>query len=162
MFRSDYPTRTAPAPSPSPLVRLATHFVLWCSEVTTPLEQHRPPSPFARTLGVAESTVRGDLAAGNPAPADSELTVVEATSSADPPPDGETADRENTEETDETAAGNPATHFVLWCSEVTTTLEQHRAGVDRRSAGKRTAYRRQADAILAGDRTKAHAVVVIA
>ena len=63
---------------------------------------------IARTLGVDESTIRADVAAGNPAPADSELTVVEATSSADPPPDGETADRENTEETDETAAGNPA------------------------------------------------------
>ena len=63
---------------------------------------------IARTLGVDESTIRADVAAGNPAPADSELTVVEATSSADPPPDGAPVDRENTEETDETAAGNPA------------------------------------------------------
>ena len=55
-----------------------------------------------------EGTIRGDLTAENSAPPNSELTVVESTSSDDPLPDGAPVDRENTEQTDETAAENSA------------------------------------------------------
>ena len=67
---------------------------------------------IARTLGVSEGTIRGDLGAQNYAPPDSDLTPVESTPSGDPLLDGSTEDCANTEQIVDTGAQNYATIVI--------------------------------------------------
>ena len=69
---------------------------------------HASQRQIARTLGVDEGTIRGDLRAEFSAPPDSGITPVESTRFDDPLSDGSTEDRENTEQIVETDAENSA------------------------------------------------------